>query len=421
MNSNLYTVSALQPMVAKGARYRGLLLGLLLYIIFEYIRFGNWIPAIEDLHLQRIIAIATLIGFVLSFKDKIYHPKILLSLLVIIVFSTFANYGNLSRARALLFFTSMAKITAIYYLISNLLIERDNLKKFIWVFLISNFILVFTGFMAGGYKGALSGGVFAGGFVSDSNDYALAVNVILPFFWYLFIYEKRSMRKAIYGFSSLICLIAVIYSFSRGGFIGLSAAVIYMLITSKKKILNIIIFLVLLGICFVLAPPEYWERMRSITGYQNEDIRSSSQIRARLWKIGVNMAIKNPIFGVGPLNFPYQIVEYGADVEPNLNELHYLGGRAAHNTFIQVAAELGLPGLFCFMALIIIAYKNANSVQRKFTSIQRREDYWLQALPLAIKAALVAYCVSSFFLTTSVYPHVYILSALSFAIRRTEF
>lgn len=229
------------------------------------------------------------------------------------------------------------------------------------------------------------------------------------------------MRKAIYGFSSLICLIAVIYSFSRGGFIGLSAAVIYMLITSKKKILNIIIFLVLLGICFVLAPPEYWERMRSITGYQNEDIRSSSQIRARLWKIGVNMAIKNPIFGVGPLNFPYQIVEYGADVEPNLNELHYLGGRAAHNTFIQVAAELGLPGLFCFMALIIIAYKNANSVQRKFTSIQRREDYWLQALPLAIKAALVAYCVSNFFLTTSVYPHVYILSALSFAIRRTEF
>lgn len=401
----------------KGSQYRVLLLGLLTYIVFEYIRFGAWIPSIEALHLQRLIAVATLAGFILFYRERVLHTKPLIAFLAIIVLSTLANIDNLSRARALSFFTTTLKITAVYYLIANLLLTKDNFRKFIVVYLTVNFILVLLGVMAGGGQGALSSGLFVGGFASDSNDYALAINTILPFFWFLFVFEKRPFLKTVYGAAFLLSLIAVIYTFSRGGFMGLSAIMLFMLLSGRNRVRNISLLVATVLFASYFTPASYWDKMRTITEFEEQGTRSTSQMRLNLWKIGLVMTARNPVLGVGPLNSGFQIVKYGTDVIDDESELYYLSGRFTHNTFISVSSELGLPGLIFFLVIIVTSYKNAIVAGRQFKRNEGETEPWLLAMPYAIMASLIGYSVTSFFITSYHYPHLYLVSALSVALR----
>lgn len=402
----------------EGVRYKWLLNGLLAYIVFEYLRFGNWIPGIEALRLQKVLAVIVLFFFILSYREKVRHPWYLIAFMAVIVLSTLANLGDLSRAKALDFLFLILKLTAAYYLITNLLITRENMKRFIFVYLFCNLVLAFFGFRYGGSEGALSSGLFVGGFVSDSNDLALALNVVIPFFWYLFAYEKKMLVKLAFGAAFLLCFIASTFTFSRGGFIGLAAIMLFTVLLSKNRLKNILFVGALLAIASQFIPSSYWERMQTINKYETEGERSSSNIRLQLWKIGIVMAEENPVLGVGPLNSGFQILKYGPRVVNDTNELYFLSGRIAHNTFISVASELGFTGLIIFIAFIVNAYWNARASQKALKRKSTGNDCLMQALPSALKVSLIGYCVTTFFLTTYHYPHIYILCALSFATKQ---
>jgi O-antigen ligase len=405
-------------MESTEVRNQGLFAGLLLYIVFEYIRFGEWIPALQPLHLQRLIALITLIGFIFFYKGTIRHPRVMLSILAVTVLSSVFNSGNLWITGAQRFFLAMVKLTVLYYLLINLLAETSHFKKFLTVFLASNIVLILAGLLQGGYKGALSEGIFAAGFVSDSNDYALAVNVVLPFYWYFFVHEENPLRRSLFCAAFLMSLVAVIYSFSRGGFLGLCAALLYAIMKSKQRIKYILICFLALGITATFAPPSYWDKIHTIfSGEKSDDGRSSSEMRLDLWKIGIAMVEDNPLFGVGPGNFPFKITQYGAEIVPNENDLLFLSDRATHNTFINIASELGMIGLFLFMALIVKAYRDATLSERILQELPLNGNAWLQGLPPAIETSIVSYCVTSFFLTSYVYPHIYILSGMALALR----
>lgn len=68
---------------------------------------------------------------------------------------------------------------------------------------------------------------------------------------------------------------------------------------------------------------------------------SSSQVRLVVWQAGLKM-IKDYPFGVGYGVFPFYL-HYYSDV---------IKFRAAHNTYLQLAAETGIPGLLSFMLFL---------------------------------------------------------------------
>lgn len=406
------------PVESSGIRHQWLFSGLLLYITFEYIRFGEWIPALQPFHVQRLIALITLIGFLFSYRNSIRHPRVMLYILCVIVLSAMFNMEDLWLTGVERFSLAFVKITIFYYLLINLLMETDQFRKLLTVYLCSNIILILAGLFQGGYKGALSEGIFASGFVSDSNDYALAVNVILPFFWYFFIHEKRAFKKSLFGAAVSMSLVAVIYTFSRGGFLGLCATLLYVILRSKQRIKCILICIFVLGLAVSAAPPSYWNKIRTISSSEkSEDGRTSSEIRLSLWRIGIKMVEKNPLFGVGPGNFPSKITKYGAEIVPRKDDLLFLSERLAHNTFINIASELGIIGLLFFLALIVKAYRDAAFSERAIQEFSLAGSSWLQSLPPAIEASVLSYCVTSFFLTTYIYPHIYVLSGLALALR----
>jgi O-antigen ligase len=79
---------------------------------------------------------------------------------------------------------------------------------------------------------------------------------------------------------------------------------------------------------------------------RNPGASASLSMRVELAKIGLDMAARHPVFGVG-------LGSYYVKSEPYLRSRHIAYEREnAHNYFIQILAELGLSGLLIFLAVL---------------------------------------------------------------------
>lgn len=82
-----------------------------------------------------------------------------------------------------------------------------------------------------------------------------------------------------------------------------------------------------------------------INGILKKIIESQSKNRQILWKTGILLAQENPIGGVGLGNYQYFFQEYSG------SDRNYAD---AHNIFINMASELGVPFMLLSMILLVI-------------------------------------------------------------------
>ncbi|MEO8208741.1 MAG: O-antigen ligase family protein [Chloroflexota bacterium] len=85
----------------------------------------------------------------------------------------------------------------------------------------------------------------------------------------------------------------------------------------------------------------------AVTGITNPgDLPSYSAIRSRsfFWRLAVQMAIEHPVTGVGP--FQWNHVRYQLD----LKSPHIVAD--AHNSYLQIGAEYGVPALLAYLVLL---------------------------------------------------------------------
>ena len=73
----------------------------------------------------------------------------------------------------------------------------------------------------------------------------------------------------------------------------------------------------------------------------------STNGRMQLQKRAIELTIEHPLLGVGPLNF-----EDGVEDMVQKEERHRSGWQVAHNSYLQVAADTGLPGAILFTWMI---------------------------------------------------------------------
>jgi O-antigen ligase len=87
---------------------------------------------------------------------------------------------------------------------------------------------------------------------------------------------------------------------------------------------------------------------------RNDPAAFSLRTRLVLWRAGVSMMTTSPVFGVGLGGFYVLSHDYApAMLETTLWRPH----ENAHNYFVQVLAELGIPGLLLFVAVIGLALR----------------------------------------------------------------
>ena len=86
------------------------------------------------------------------------------------------------------------------------------------------------------------------------------------------------------------------------------------------------------------------------------DLEGSEKSRLTFWKSAANMAVHNPVLGVGFNQFPNNFMSYA------VGTIYERGPRTAHSSWFLALGESGLPGFFMFCAFFIsvarIAWRN---------------------------------------------------------------
>ena len=384
-------------------------LGVLVYMILSYLRFEETVPALGNLHLTRLLAIALIVVWAIraaSTKSKLYlQEKGLILLYLFFLMLAFSIPFSFWPTKSFNTFVDMLKILVFTIIFIHLLDSQKKLKSFIWVFLIVNGFLAFNAIKDFILLGptAVSTRIGGGGegFLGDANDFALALNVALPFTFYQFLSEKKKVLKFIFLLFLILFTLGIISTASRGGFITLFIVFFYLILKSKKKLVGIFSIVLILISIFFFAPREYWERQMTITSYQQDE---SAMGRIHAWEAGAKMFADRPLSGVGVGAYEVAYgVKYGGKSGPWF---------APHNTYIQISAETGIFGILFYLGLIFYIYKQSTLLIKN-----TREGSYLKSISFGLKGALLAYAVGSFFLSVGYYPHLYLLLGIAILVK----
>jgi O-antigen ligase len=250
----------------------------------------------------------------------------------------------------------------------------------------------------------------------DANDLATLIATAMPLGLYFALAHRRLVLRLLAAVSIVILVVALIRSGSRGGFLAFLAIVAFILlrfttVRAPARIAGLVVILAVLG---ATASDKYWAQMRTITTPNADYNMTDDAGRMRIWKRGMGYMMERPVFGVGMGNFQ--------TAEGTLSPMARLAERgrgvrwgAAHNTFVQIGAELGIPGLLLFVTLIGSIFASLRRVAR---SALRAGPGGADTARLAqtLMAALVGFVVGGFFLSLAYADMLYTLAALALAL-----
>jgi O-antigen ligase len=161
--------------------------------------------------------------------------------------------------------------------------------------------------------------------------------------FFFFFSSNKWWQKALAAVSCALLVNAIMFSFSRGGMLGLICTGLAAFILIPKKPFHYAIFTVGVLVALRLAGPESLERFYT-TFADKEERDTSAESRLDLWKDCLTLAIESPLLGVGPRHFPhYAGVRFG-----------WPYGKEAHSLWFQGMAELGFVGIGFLVAFYIL-------------------------------------------------------------------
>lgn len=179
------------------------------------------------------------------------------------------------------------------------------------------------------------------GIYLDPNHMAMALVFLVPVAATM-VLRGKTLEKLIGAVGLLAALTGIVVSQSRGGFLGLSLAMVIWALREKQRVRTFTAFGVLLTLFLVFSPKSFWNRTQTITDYQ-EDVSAMGRIHA--WEVGRAINEDKPLLGVGGGAFVYAWPLY-APVEAR-NEAF-----VAHNVFLAMIGELGWVGFFLFLFFV---------------------------------------------------------------------
>jgi len=247
----------------------------------------------------------------------------------------------------------------------------------------------------------------------DANDFATFAVTAMPLgLYYLLHAGRRPSIRVLAGVVLAVLALAFVRTGSRGGFIALLAVAAFVVLRYTGIPLRWRVgatgFVTL--VVLVTASEQYWKQMGTIVSDADYN-RTEESGRMQIWSRGVGYMLQYPIFGVGPNNF--QAAE--GMLSPFAHRQQFGAGvrwNAAHNSYIQIGAELGVPGLMMFVAIIASAFGALRVARRSDDALAESQPH-RRALAQALTASMLGFVVGAFFLSLAYSEMLYALTALA--------
>lgn len=322
------------------------------------------------------------------------------------------------------------KMLVLFALLAVVVSSPERLRRILWVCtlcVVAVSALAMAGFApaeAAVDANRLSAGL--GGPYSGVNYFSFTLLTFLPFALLSFFFDPDRWTRRLAGLAAAILAAANMLTNSRMGAIGF--LLILVLVGSMwrqwgRGFLTLALAALLGSVLFLaLAPDAYWSRMATLVREPTTEELAfspslqaavgSEQERAALLGKAVTLTLENPLFGVGAGNFtPAAAARWNTG-----------SGRdwlVAHNTYLQVSAELGLPALALYLLLLALIFL---SLRRTRSLLRRLPDSPLLRRRLLLRDTLLAMFVvflfAACFASVAYDANLFLVAGLAEALRR---
>ncbi len=405
---------------AATARWDLLLVCVAVYIATAVGRVHQLFPALLPLK-PMLVASALAIGLYLLQQSGVRRVDRLRSptttcLLGLVLWTALSLPGALNQRIAFETLTGFLKTVLMYFVIAGSVRTLRDVERLILVYFAVTAVyaaVVLSRFQLGEDSWRL-GRLYN----YDANDFATLIACAMPLGLYFVLGQRRLLLRmlALAGLAAMA--VGEIYSGSRGGFLALAAVAAFVLVrfTTLPVRSRLVGLVVILGVVVGAASDRYWSEMQTVLKPHEDYNITADAGRLKIWERGLGYMWSDPVLGVGAGNFQF--------AEGNISPLARRQERgqgvlwgAAHNSLIQVGAELGLPGLAFFVGVIATAFVSLRGVAR----YGRRLGPAAIAVPRlaqSLMAALVGFSVGGFFLSLAFSEMLYPLAALAVALHK---
>lgn len=380
-------------------------IGTLFVILFSFSSIAGQ-KIFESYHLFLLIVTLTLFSLSLSFlRGKIVLKGVKEFNFLFIIFGLWAFASGIIASNHhywILNIELMIRAIMLFYLIINSFSTAEDVllvfKTVVLTILISSVIpfVLSVGGLSISFSNLLplfltrfSGSVF------DPNYFSMTVAGSVPLAIVLIVKEKNRFFRIIWIMSVLFLMFSIVISQSRTGLFSTAIVFVYALLyLFKKKRKEILVLVLPIVLLLLFLPGAFWYRsylfLQSVFGNAIAD--SSTVQRLLLLNSAFDVFIKNPIWGVGLGNFEAIAGRY----------IHY--PMVCHNTYLEVAANLGLLGLIPFL---LILYRGFSVLKDPIRNPATSELAW------GIKAGLLGSYIAIFFLSVPFKLDYWVLLGLS--------
>jgi hypothetical protein len=170
-------------------------------------------------------------------------------------------------------------------------------------------------------------------------------------------------------------LYSVLFSYSRGAWLGFACGILYLGITRMRWFL--LAGLLLVPFAGALLPRAVIQR--ATMTYQEGQLDTSSADRIQIWQEALKTSLADPILGVGFDCYHF----YRAEEEDELLD--------THNMYVKAYVETGVVGLLCLIGFFLSALRLGHRLARTAT------DPFYRALGAGFAAYMVAVIVTNVF------------------------
>lgn len=356
----------------------------------------------------QLVAITTMLGFLLSSKEKFRFPVRSVSILFLMllawmaVTSAYAFVPDVAWSRFFVFL----KIMVLVFFTLILVQSRERLHWLMWVIAVS---IGFFGVKGGIFVIATGGHYVVIGppesFIHNSNDIALAMAMVIPLMRYLQLQEKQKWVRIGLWCAMGLTSVSILGTYSRGGMLTLGAVLLMMFWKTRGKWIVAIVAALAIPVMLTLVPQQWYERMGTIETYQQDE---SAMGRIQSWKFATNIALDRPLVGGGfrPYLEPGAWAKYAPPNTPS---------REIHSIYFKMLGEQGFVGLTIFLLLLFLSWRNLVWVRKRTKSLP--DWKWAYDLSSMLYVSGVAYCVGGTFLPQPYFDLAYQLLAVGLLVR----
>jgi len=400
MLRTLFILSILVPGFFLSLRNR--YVALLMYLWFALFRPQDWMWIdITSLRLSLLLGIILIVPAVLTGLFPNMTNPLSLGMIAFIVTSLVTQTVAVAPALGWEWIDFMTRL-----LLSSMMIVTlaNGPKRLVGVVAVIGGSLAFHAAKAG-LAFMLGGGRFADGLAGafvDNNGYALGTVMVMPLVLAAaqnieLVYDGRWttwIRRGMFMAVGL-CVFAVIGTYSRGGFLSLSAIALVFATLQRRPAawLGGLVAIVTVLLLVVPLPKAYVDRLQTIQTYK-ETGEASALGRTHFWAVAIRMVQANPI-GIGLRQYEQAYDRY------DFSHGHYGSHRAVHSSHMQVLSELGYPGIAIWASLFLYALFACFRVRRRSRdpALDPKTAHFLWTTANGLIVSMVGFLVGGSFLS----------------------